>query len=77
MQTIACIRIRLNDWSPFPRGIMSSALESITHILTTQMMVVQNWDNIVIAYAPAGVVATPVEAQEAHAAVRGLGGGRC
>ena len=39
--------------------------------------VVKNWDNIVIAYEPVwaigtGVVATPVEAQDAHAAVRSL-----
>lgn len=39
--------------------------------------VIKNWDNIVIAYEPVwaigtGVVATPVEAQEAHAAVRYL-----
>jgi triosephosphate isomerase len=39
--------------------------------------VVNNWDNIVIAYEPVwaigtGVVATPVEAQDAHLAVRGL-----
>lgn len=39
--------------------------------------VIKNWDNIVIAYEPVwaigtGVVATPVEAQEAHAAVRSL-----
>lgn len=39
--------------------------------------VVKNWDNIVIAYEPVwaigtGVVATPQEAQDAHAAVRAL-----
>jgi triosephosphate isomerase len=39
--------------------------------------VVKNWDNIVIAYEPVwaigtGVVATPVEAQDAHLSVRGL-----
>jgi triosephosphate isomerase len=50
-------------------------------VCRTQMMavipVVQDWENIVIAYEPVwaigtGVVATPEEAQEAHAAVRGL-----
>lgn len=50
-------------------------------VCKTQMMavipVVKNWDNFVIAYEPVwaigtGVVATPVEAQEAHAAVRAL-----
>ena len=39
--------------------------------------VVKNWDNIVIAYEPVwaigtGVVATPQEAQDAHAALRSL-----
>ena len=39
--------------------------------------VVKNWDNIVVAYEPVwaigtGVVASPAEAQDAHAAVRSL-----
>lgn len=39
--------------------------------------IVKNWDNIVVAYEPVwaigtGVVASPEEAQDAHAAVRGL-----